>query len=87
MHIPASSLSPETLRAIIEEFVSREGTDYGEQLYTLSQKVDEVHQLIGSGKAIIAFDPETESCTILPAGSAPLDSMLDGGALTTGKSE
>ncbi len=87
MQIPASSLSPETLRAIIEEFVSREGTDYGEQLYTLSQKVDEVHQLIGSGKAIIAFDPETESCTILPAGSAPLDSMLDGGALTTGKSE
>jgi uncharacterized protein YheU (UPF0270 family) len=73
MHIPASSLAPETLRAIIEEFVSREGTDYGEQSYTLSQKVDEVHQLIRSGKAVIAFDPETESCTILPAGSAPLD--------------
>lgn len=64
MEIPPSSLSPATLRAIIEEFVSREGTDYGDREYQLEDKVRDVARLIESGHAIIVFDADTESCSI-----------------------
>lgn len=65
MEIPPSALSSDTLRAIIEEFVSREGTDYGDHLYSLDQKVAEVLSAIQNGKAVVVFDDETESCNIM----------------------
>lgn len=37
MKIPYSELSPEVVRSIIDEFVTREGTDYGEE-YSLDEK-------------------------------------------------
>lgn len=66
MEIPPLSLDPATLRAIIEEFVSREGTDYGDRDYRLEEKVAEVGRLIKSGHAIIVYDADSESCTIVP---------------------
>ena len=39
MLIPWQDLSPETLENLIESFVLREGTDYGEHERTLEQKV------------------------------------------------
>ena len=39
MEIPPSKLPPATLNAIIEEFISREGTDYGTREYSLAEKV------------------------------------------------
>ena len=38
MIIPWQDLAPETLENLIESFVLREGTDYGEQERTLEQK-------------------------------------------------
>jgi uncharacterized protein len=65
MEIPPSTLSPDTLQSIIEEFVSREGTDYGDHEYSLDDKVADVRRLLGSGQAVIVFDAETESCNIV----------------------
>ena len=42
MLIPWQDLSPETLENLIESFVLREGTDYGEHERTLEQKVADV---------------------------------------------
>lgn len=67
MEIPFEKLNPETLQRLIEAFVSREGTDYGAKDWTFEEKVAQVLQQIRSGKAKITFDPETESCNILPA--------------------
>lgn len=64
MDIPFKDLEPETLTAIIEEFISREGTDYGVHEYSLEQKVQQVMKQLHSGEVVISFDPETESCSL-----------------------
>jgi len=67
LEIPMELLSPAILRALIEEFVLREGTEYGAREYTLDEKVAEVEKQLRKGLAKILFDADTESCTIVPA--------------------
>ncbi|MBL4821092.1 MAG: YheU family protein [Gammaproteobacteria bacterium] len=62
MKIPYSQLSPESLRGIIEEYVSREGTEYGSKDYTLDEKVEQVLVQIRRGEVVIEFDPDSQSC-------------------------
>lgn len=64
MDIPWKQLKPETLRALIEEFVLREGTDYGEKEIELDSKVEQVHRMLVEGKITVVFDSETESCDL-----------------------
>jgi hypothetical protein len=64
MDIPWQNLEPDTLRALIEEFVTRSGTDYGDKEISLETRVHQVQELLRTGKAKIVFDPETESCDI-----------------------
>jgi hypothetical protein len=64
MDIPWQNLDPETLRALVEEFVTRSGTDYGDKEISLETRVRQVQELLRTGKAKIVFDPETESCDI-----------------------
>ena len=52
------------LRKIVEEFVTREGTDYGEEVYSLEQKVESVLEQLENGDVAITFDEETETCSI-----------------------
>ena len=65
--VPLDRVSPEALYGIIEEFVTREGTEYGHTDYSLQQKIAQVEQQLHQGLAIIAFDAASESCTIIPA--------------------
>jgi hypothetical protein len=60
-------LSPDALRGLIEEYVSREGTDYGPGEWTLDQKVEQVRRQLDRGEARIVFDPETETASIVPS--------------------
>ena len=66
MEIPYKKLNDETLQAVIEEFISREGTDYGEQEYDLSQKVQQVRNQSERGDIFLSYDPETQSCQLQP---------------------
>ncbi|NWH06653.1 YheU family protein [Desulfobacter latus] len=63
--IPYDQLSPEALQGVVEEFVTRDGTDYGEIEISLEIKVAQVLAQLKNGKAVIVFDQETESCTVL----------------------
>jgi len=65
VEVPHTELDPELLRAVIESFVLREGTDYGEQEFTLEQKVARVRRQLERREAQILFDPETESVAIV----------------------
>ena len=65
MEIPYKQLSPETLQALIEEFVSRDGTDYGEQEVSLERKVMQVEERLSKGSAVLVFDSHSESCDIV----------------------
>jgi uncharacterized protein len=66
--IPYQELSPEALRGVIEEFVTRAGTDYGEREMPFETKVQQVMNQLQSGKAVIVFDQKTETCNIIPSG-------------------
>jgi uncharacterized protein len=63
--VPPASLSAEALRAVIEEFVTREGTDYGMQEHSLAQKHDQVARQLAAGEVVIVFDVETESVSLV----------------------
>lgn len=64
--VPYRELSPDALRGVVEAFVLREGTDYGDQEFSLSQKVAHVMRQLERGEAGIVFDPNTESVDIKP---------------------
>jgi uncharacterized protein YheU (UPF0270 family) len=55
------------LRAVVESFVLREGTDYGERELSLDEKVARMIAQLKRGEASIVFDPESDSVTILAA--------------------
>jgi len=68
MIIPWQEIAPETLDSLIESFVLREGTDYGEQERTLTQKVADVKKQLQSGEAILVWSELHETVNIMPRG-------------------
>lgn len=64
--VPHTELSADALQGVIESFVLREGTDYGEITFSLAQKVAHVTRQLERGEAQIVFDPRTESIDIRP---------------------
>lgn len=65
VEVPYQCLEKETLSALIEAFVLREGTDYGEMEWSLEDKKDQVLLQLTRGEVVIIFDEATESCTLL----------------------
>lgn len=65
IEIPYQALSPDTLQSIIEEFASRDGTDYGITEFSLKDKVNQVDDLLKQGALILLFDPISQSCQII----------------------
>jgi uncharacterized protein YheU (UPF0270 family) len=65
MIIPYKQISPDALQGLIEEFITREGTDYGEMEFSLAQKVSQVERQLARGDIVIVFDPVIESVSIL----------------------
>lgn len=68
MIIPWQEVEAETLDSLIESFVLREGTDYGEHERTLVQKVADVKQQLQSGEAILVWSELHETVNIMPRG-------------------
>lgn len=67
MIIPLEQLSTETLSAIIENFVLREGTEYGSEDVSLNDKITQVHQQLKQGSALLVYSELHETVNILPA--------------------
>ena len=63
--VPAEQLSAEALTGLIEAFINREGTDYGEVEWSLADKVAQVRELVRRREVAILFDPLTETCTLV----------------------
>ncbi|WPM84648.1 YheU family protein [Apirhabdus apintestini] len=66
MIIPWQDIAPETLDSLIEAFVLREGTDYGEQELTLEQKTADVKRRAQCGEALIVWSELHETVNIMP---------------------
>ena len=73
--VPYDQLESETLNNVIEEFVSRDGTDYGEFEVSLEIKISRILSQLKSKKVVIIFDHDTETCTILSSDDPALDSI------------
>jgi len=69
--VPHEELAPELLRAVVESFVLREGTDYGEREISLEDKVARVIKQLKCGEARIVFDADTDSVSIVTNAARP----------------
>jgi uncharacterized protein YheU (UPF0270 family) len=65
VEVPHAELSGEALRGVVESFVLREGTDYGERDVAHETKVAQVIRQLERGEARILLDPLDSSITIL----------------------
>lgn len=65
--VPHRDLSATALQGVIESFVLREGTDYGEREVPLQQKVEQIRRQLDRGEALVLFDPTTNTVHIAPA--------------------
>ncbi|MDX6019470.1 YheU family protein [Scandinavium sp. V105_16] len=66
MIIPWETLAPETLENLIESFVLREGTDYGEHERSLEDKVADVKQQLKSGDVVLVWSELHETVNLMP---------------------
>lgn len=65
MIIPWKQLNPDTLQSILEDFVLREGTDYGEQERSIDDKVADVKRQLSSGEAVLVWSELHETVNIM----------------------
>lgn len=63
--IPYEQLAADTLDALIEAFVLREGTEYGEQDVSLSDKVAQVKSQLHANQLVILYSELHESVDII----------------------
>ena len=77
MRIPHTALSVESLRGIIEEYVTREGTEYGARDYSLEEKVEQILGQLERGEVVIEYDPDGQTCNLLRKESLPVEQATD----------
>ena len=58
MVVPYEKLSSDALSGVLEEYASREGTEYGSQDIPMDSKVKQLKAQLMQGKALIVFDEE-----------------------------
>ena len=63
--VPHTELSADALRGVVESFVLREGTDYGERDVPHEAKVAQVLRQLERGEARILFDPVSQSVDVV----------------------
>ena len=70
VRVPPERLQGDVLQALLEEFASRDGTDYGERELTLEQKVGRLLRQFHTGDLQILYDADSEQWDIVPRAQA-----------------
>ena len=65
VEVPFEGLAADTLRAVIEAFILREGTNYGDAEVSLTTTTSQVLKQLQQKKVRLVFDPTIDSCTLL----------------------
>jgi uncharacterized protein YheU (UPF0270 family) len=65
MIIPYHELSEEALQALIEDFVTRDGTDYGQDEMSMQEKATHLLALLKSGDVLISYNDDTQTCGLV----------------------
>lgn len=77
MIIPYQSVSPDTLKAIIETFVLREGTEYGLEDVSLEEKIAQVEKQLVQNSVVLVFSELHQTVNILPAEQFKQNEIID----------
>ena len=64
MDIPYTDLSDDALLGVIQEFILREGTDYGHVEVSFDTKVEQVKDQLRNGQIKLTIDPDSETCNL-----------------------
>lgn len=75
--VPLEKLSDQALVGLIDEFILREGTDYGKNEYTLEQKHEQIKKQLESKQILVVFDLNEETCSIARRESIPKELRQD----------
>lgn len=67
VEVPWQKLSPEALLGLIEEYITRDGTDYGARELSLEEKADEAMLRIKNNSILIVYDEASEACQLITA--------------------
>lgn len=63
--IPYDSLDPDTLENVLNDIVSRDGTDYGNYDLSVEQKREQALKALRGGRAVLVFDTESETIQLV----------------------
>ena len=64
--VPIDRINPETLRKMVEEFVTREWSDLSDSDFTFEDKVEQIFQQFKENRIKVVFDLTSETCNIIP---------------------
>lgn len=70
--VPPERLAADVLQALLEEFASRDGTDYGERERTLVEKLEQLRSQLHTGDLQLLYDVDSEQWDLLPRQQAEL---------------
>ncbi len=65
IEVPYEQLDPDTLRRMIQEFVSRDGADWAELGCTLEDKVTQVLQQLRNKQIKVVFDLKSQTANLI----------------------
>ena len=68
--VPLQRLQGDILQALLEEFASRDGTDYGEHELSLAQKTTALQKQLEQGELQILYDADSEQWDLVPTEQA-----------------
>jgi hypothetical protein len=63
--VPFEQIPKDLLDKLLDSFISREGTDYGEIELTIEEKRDRLKSLLKQKEVFIAYDGESETFNLL----------------------
>lgn len=63
--VPWTDLSEAALRGVIDEFVTREGTEYGLTEVDLATKVAQVREQLERGEVVVLYDAKSETVNLV----------------------
>ena len=75
MLIPYDALEVDTLTRLIEDFVTRDGTDNGDET-PLATRTQRARRALETGEAVILFDPDSALCQLVLRRDVPPE-LLD----------
>ena len=76
VEVPLQRLQADVLQALLEEYASRDGTDYGEREHTLDDKVQRLRGQLRAGDVRILYDVGSELWDLVPRAQA--EQLLNG---------